>query len=84
LERLQLRVRLLDVSISSSLTDVVGEFRIVRTLPRQEHAEPTFKLVVKSEYILKACKDVIQSWPGVSWNNAPLEVSISIIRAVVR
>jgi len=43
-------------------------------LPRQEHAEPIFKLVVKSEYILKACKDVIQSWPGVSWNSDPLEL----------
>ena len=58
-----------------SLTDVFRYSRIVRTLPRQEHADPTFKLVVKSEYILKACKDVIQSWPGVSWNNDPLEVS---------
>ena len=48
--------------------------RIVRSVPRQENLEPTFKLVIKSEYILKACKDVIQSWPGISWNSDPLEV----------
>ncbi|KAF8892879.1 P-loop containing nucleoside triphosphate hydrolase protein [Infundibulicybe gibba] len=49
-------------------------FVIVRKIPRQENIEPTFKLVVKSEYILKACKDVIKTWPGVSWNADPLEV----------
>jgi hypothetical protein len=49
--------------------------RIVRKIPKQENFEPTFKLVVKSEYILKACKDVIQSWPGISWNSDPLEVT---------
>ncbi|KDR69962.1 hypothetical protein GALMADRAFT_255287 [Galerina marginata CBS 339.88] len=53
-------------------------FVIVRTMPRQENAEPTFKLVVKSEYILKACKDVIQSWPGISWNSDPLELDPEI------
>jgi hypothetical protein len=36
--------------------------------------KPTFKVVIKSGYILKACKDVIQSWPGISWNSDPLEV----------
>ena len=51
--------------------------RIVRSVPRQENLEPTFKLVIKSEYILKACKDVIQSWPGISWNSDPLEVTHS-------
>jgi hypothetical protein len=56
-------------------TDIFCYSRIVRTLPTYGPAEPTFKLVVKSEYILKACKDVIQSWPGVFWNNDPLEVS---------
>ena len=58
-----------------SETDIFCYYRIVRTLPAYGNAEPIFKLVVKSEYILKACKDVIQSWPGVSWNNDPLEVS---------
>ncbi|KAF9456240.1 hypothetical protein BDZ94DRAFT_1350405 [Collybia nuda] len=49
-------------------------FVIVRTLPMQEKQEPTFKLIVKSEYILKVCKDVIQEWPGISWNSDPLEL----------
>ncbi|KAF9012833.1 hypothetical protein BDZ89DRAFT_476607, partial [Hymenopellis radicata] len=49
-------------------------FVIVRKIPRQENLEPTFKIVIKSEYILKACKDVIQSWPGISWNSDPLEL----------
>ncbi len=51
---------------------------IVRKLPLREDMiavlEPTFKVVIKSEYILKACKDVIRSWPGISWNSDPLEV----------
>ncbi|KAF8911924.1 P-loop containing nucleoside triphosphate hydrolase protein [Mucidula mucida] len=49
-------------------------FVVVRKIPRQENLEPTFKIVIKSEYILKACKDVIQSWPGISWNSDPLEL----------
>ena len=55
--------------------NIVIMIRIVRSVPRQENLEPTFKLVIKSEYILKACKDVIQSWPGISWNSDPLEVT---------
>ncbi|TFK64312.1 P-loop containing nucleoside triphosphate hydrolase protein [Pluteus cervinus] len=47
---------------------------LVRRLPREENIEPTFRIVVKSEYVLKACKDVIQSWPGISWNTDPLEL----------
>jgi hypothetical protein len=53
-------------------------FRIVRVISQIEGVEPTYKIVVKSEYILKACKDVIQSWPGISWNSDPLEVRIYI------
>ncbi|KIY63466.1 P-loop containing nucleoside triphosphate hydrolase protein [Cylindrobasidium torrendii FP15055 ss-10] len=53
-------------------------FVVVRELPRDnddDTSKPTFKIVIKSEYLLKACKDVIQSWPGVSWNADPLELS---------
>ncbi|KAJ7271488.1 hypothetical protein C8J57DRAFT_285425 [Mycena rebaudengoi] len=53
-------------------------FVIVRTIHQQENREPTFKVVVKSEYILKACQDVIQTWPGVSWNADPLELEPEI------
>ncbi|KAJ6587644.1 P-loop containing nucleoside triphosphate hydrolase protein [Mycena vulgaris] len=49
-------------------------FVVVRTIPQEEHRKPMFKIVVKSDYILKACKDVIQTWPGVSWNSEPLEL----------
>ena len=45
-------------------------------MPTSEGLEPTFKIAVKSEYLLKACKDVIQSWPGISWDSDPLEVPI--------
>lgn len=51
---------------------------IVRTIPILKNADISFKLVVKSEYILKACKDVIQHWPGVSWHAYPLEVSTTL------
>ncbi|KAH6903410.1 P-loop containing nucleoside triphosphate hydrolase protein [Coprinopsis sp. MPI-PUGE-AT-0042] len=47
-------------------------FVVVRTIPRNENMEITYKLVIKSDYILKACKDVVESWPGVSWNSDPL------------
>lgn len=53
-------------------------FVIVRKMPRHENMEPTFKIVIKSEYILKACKDVIQTWPGISWNSDPLELDPEI------
>ncbi|KAJ7187839.1 hypothetical protein C8R46DRAFT_878031 [Mycena filopes] len=53
-------------------------FVVVRTIPQQENRQPTFKVVIKSEYILKACQDVIQSWPGVSWNSDPLELEPEI------
>ncbi|KAF5385540.1 hypothetical protein D9757_006723 [Collybiopsis confluens] len=56
-------------------------FVIVRKLTNNDGSEikvPTLKIVVKSEYILKACKDVIQSWPGISWNSNPLELDPEI------
>lgn len=49
-------------------------FRIVRVISQIEGVEPIYKIIIKSGYILKACKDVIQSWPGISWNSDPLEV----------
>lgn len=51
----------------------------MRTIPQQENRQPTFKIVIKSEYILKACQDVIQTWPGVSWNSDPLEVRPRVV-----
>ncbi|SJL04222.1 uncharacterized protein ARMOST_07583 [Armillaria ostoyae] len=37
-----------------------------------------FKVVIKSAYILKVCKDVIQSWPGISWNSDPLDLDSEV------
>ncbi|KAF7354269.1 AAA domain-containing protein [Mycena venus] len=53
-------------------------FVVVRTIPQQENRQPTFKVVIKSEYLLKACQDVIQTWPGVSWHADPLELEPEI------
>ncbi|KAF5368050.1 hypothetical protein D9758_004441 [Tetrapyrgos nigripes] len=47
-------------------------------VPTSDLYPPKFKIVIKSEYILKACKDVIQSWPGISWNSDPLELDPEI------
>ena len=55
-------------------TEILCYYRIVRVLSQIEGVEPTYKIIIKSGYILKACKDVIQSWPGISWNSDPLEV----------
>jgi hypothetical protein len=49
-------------------------FIVIRTLAQQEDKEVTFKVVIKSPYLLKACKDVIQEITGLSWNSIPLEV----------
>lgn len=49
-------------------------FVVVRTLPRREDQDMQFHIVVKSPYLLKACKDVIADVQGVSWNVVPLKV----------
>lgn len=50
-------------------------FVIVREIPNDGQSSPYFKFVIKSPYLLKACKDVIGEVQGVSWNAIPLEVS---------
>jgi hypothetical protein len=56
-------------------------FVVVRTMPDPKDgiSKPTFKVVVKSPYILKACKDVIKAWTGISWNSEPLELEPEIL-----
>lgn len=51
---------------------------IIRRMPRNENLEATFKVIIKSPYLIEACKDVIKTWPGISWNSDPLEVNSSI------
>ncbi|KAJ3517036.1 hypothetical protein NLJ89_g764 [Agrocybe chaxingu] len=72
-------VETLPVTHSGGSNDEWKEFSfvLVRTLSRNNE-EPELKLVIKSEYILKACKDVIRSWPGVSWNSTPLQLDPDI------
>ena len=57
-------------------------FVVVRKIPEPnkqlEGAEITFQVVVKSPYLLKACKEVIGSIPGLSWTAEPLEVLSAI------
>jgi hypothetical protein len=55
-------------------------FVVVRTMPdpKDQISKPTFKVVIKSPYILKACKDVIQALSGISWNSEPLELDPEI------
>ncbi|KAJ7264526.1 P-loop containing nucleoside triphosphate hydrolase protein [Mycena haematopus] len=59
-------------------------FVVVRTIHQQENRQPTFKIVIKSEYLLKACKDVIQTWPGISWHADPLELEPEIFLTWLR
>jgi len=54
-------------------------FVVIRTLPQQEGKEITFKVVIKSPYLLKACKDVIQEIVGLSWNSIPLELDPQLL-----
>ncbi|KAF8636274.1 hypothetical protein AX17_003665 [Amanita inopinata Kibby_2008] len=66
--------------ISTSTTDQWKEYGLVliRTIPQKPGPEPAFKFVIKSPYIIKICKEVIQSWPGISWNSDPLELEPEI------
>ncbi|KAH9903157.1 P-loop containing nucleoside triphosphate hydrolase protein [Cubamyces lactineus] len=58
-------------------------FVVVRKLPQanDEPCEPTFDVVVKSPYLLTACKDVIQTVPGISWTAEPLELDPYLLLA---
>ncbi|KAK7024646.1 hypothetical protein VNI00_016150 [Paramarasmius palmivorus] len=58
-------------------------FIFVRRIPKVQGEEPTFKIIIKNEYIVKACKDVIGSWPGISWNANPLEVDPEVFLTVL-
>ncbi|KAI0767681.1 hypothetical protein C8Q74DRAFT_1370418 [Fomes fomentarius] len=59
-------------------------FVVVRKLPQPvdgEQGEPTFQVVVKSPYLLVACKDVIQKVQGISWTAEPLELDPLLLLA---
>ncbi|TBU30370.1 P-loop containing nucleoside triphosphate hydrolase protein [Dichomitus squalens] len=60
-------------------------FVVVRKIPEPnkqlEGAEITFQVVVKSPYLLKACKEVIGTVPGLSWTAEPLELDPQLLIA---
>ncbi|KAJ8473066.1 hypothetical protein ONZ51_g8110 [Trametes cubensis] len=58
-------------------------FVVVRKLPQSndESSEPTFNVVVKSPYLLTACKNVIQTVPSISWTAEPLELDPYLLLA---
>ncbi|TFK23738.1 P-loop containing nucleoside triphosphate hydrolase protein [Coprinopsis marcescibilis] len=53
-------------------------FVVVRTIPRNDLQETTYRIVIKSDYLLRACREIIVSWPGISWNADPLELDPQI------
>lgn len=50
-------------------------FVVIRTLSRSDE-DPVFQVVIKSSYLVEACKDVIQTIPGISWTAEPLQASV--------
>nr|VWO96862.1 MSP1 protein-like protein [Ganoderma boninense] len=58
-------------------------FVVIRKLPdpRREAGEITFQIVIKSPYLLKACKDVVGTIPGLSWTAEPLELDPHLLLA---
>ena len=54
-------------------------FVVIRTIPQKDDDNskpPQHKFQIKSQYLLKAIKDVMKEIEGISWNNEPLEVRI--------
>ncbi|KAI0366558.1 P-loop containing nucleoside triphosphate hydrolase protein [Pilatotrama ljubarskyi] len=58
-------------------------FVVVRKFPepRAPDEEISYKIVIKSPYLLKACKDVIKQVPGISWTAEPLELDPHLLLA---
>ena len=54
-------------------------FVVIRTIPQKDEDKakpPQHKFQIKSQYLLKAIKDVMKEIEGISWNSEPLEVCI--------
>ncbi|KAJ3556388.1 hypothetical protein NM688_g2058 [Phlebia brevispora] len=58
-------------------------FVVVRKLPKADELaqEPTYHIVIKSPYLVQACKNVVQEIRGVSWNSEPLQLSPELLIA---
>jgi hypothetical protein len=49
-------------------------FVVIRNVPQEENREAYFKVQIKSPYLVKACKEVIDEMNGLSWTAVPLQV----------
>ncbi|KAJ7115454.1 hypothetical protein C8R44DRAFT_740030 [Mycena epipterygia] len=63
------------LSAGRHTTTVLG---VARAVPAEQQYSWNHEETTCSEYILKACQDVIQTWPGVSLNADPLELKPEI------
>lgn len=55
---------------------------MIRTIPLHGTLEnESVSFNITRDYLRQACKDVIRSWPGVSWNSNTLEVCHEIYLA---
>ncbi|KAI0340295.1 P-loop containing nucleoside triphosphate hydrolase protein [Trametopsis cervina] len=73
---------MLPIGSSSGSNDQWAQycFVVVRTLSRKEE-EPSFSVIIKSHYLVQACKDVIQELPGISWNADPITLDPHVLLA---
>ncbi|KAJ7932166.1 P-loop containing nucleoside triphosphate hydrolase protein [Mycena leptocephala] len=46
---------------------------LVRTVPQDKNSEPTFQIVINSEYIMRACQNVFPGWGGAHWHEDQVE-----------
>ncbi|KAH8103842.1 P-loop containing nucleoside triphosphate hydrolase protein [Cristinia sonorae] len=56
-------------------------FVVVRTLPQQEGMDTRFRVVIKSPYLLAACKHAIGTVPNIVWTAEPLELDPHVLLA---
>ncbi|KAJ7934185.1 P-loop containing nucleoside triphosphate hydrolase protein [Mycena leptocephala] len=50
-----------------------GLISLVRTVPQDKNSEPTFQIVINSEYIMRACQNVFPGWGGAHWHEDQVE-----------
>ncbi|GJJ06516.1 hypothetical protein Clacol_000708 [Clathrus columnatus] len=54
-------------------------FVVVREIPDGADIPPYFRIVVKSPYLLRACKEVVGEVVGVSWTVVPLQLDPKLL-----
>ncbi|KAJ7362562.1 P-loop containing nucleoside triphosphate hydrolase protein [Mycena albidolilacea] len=63
--------------LSSAHNDPWKEYGLVlvRTVPQDKNTEPTFQIMIKNEYIMRACQDVIPGWGGPNWHDVQVQMA---------